>query len=298
MEVVVSSSKPLKLLDAVAQLDAIIADLPASAKPPSVRSTAAAVLRLEQLAAKLGEVAAGFDPVLRPAATFDPGDPQTAARMIALTLVAQQRYPLERVPDFYGSGVYAIYYRSGTKPFQPYAPLAGTDHPIYVGKADPDDPSAKSARYQGKAISGRLREHAGRIKRVSDSLSIEDFDCRFLGVQSGFQSAAETYLINFFMPIWNSDTGICFGMSKHGDSAATRGNGRSPWFTMHPGVRWADDPALADQKSKPEIEADIQRHFQARPPFLDIHAIFDSVVTSLKQLPLPVAAEPVPAEPD
>lgn len=58
-------------------------------------------------------------------------------------------------------------------------------------------------------------------------MNIEDFDCRFLIVQSGFQKSAEDYLINMFRPIWNSETKICFGLGVHGDSSDRRGDKRA-----------------------------------------------------------------------
>jgi hypothetical protein len=285
-------------------LDELVSDLEAllervaQGRPKSARMATKVVAKLERLGVAVEEVAAKFDPILRPAGTFDPSDPKTAARMIALTLVAQNRYPLSRVPVFYGSGVYAIYYTGKARPYPAYSLLAGTDHPIYVGKAEPDDSNAKTGRQQGKALSKRLREHAARIEKVSSTLDVEDFECRFLGVQTGFQNTAEAFLIEFFAPIWNSDTNICFGMSKHGDAADTRGNGRSPWFTLHPGVRWADDPKLLDQKTAAQIHLDIASHLAKRRPYADIHAIFDNLVQSMRQIPLPLAAEPVPPEPD
>ena len=80
--------------------------------------------------------------MLRPDSIFDPSDPNTSGRVVALTLVAQTKHPLAKIPEFYGAGVYAIYYRSD---FGPYAPLKGMNHPIYVGKADPDNQAAKNA---------------------------------------------------------------------------------------------------------------------------------------------------------
>lgn len=32
---------------------------------------------------------------------------------------------------------------------------------------------------------------------------------------------------------------VCYGFGKHGDSAGTRKNERSPWDTIHPGRPWA-----------------------------------------------------------
>jgi Eco29kI restriction endonuclease len=244
------------------------------------RATKRARLALDELTQKLAGYAATLDPVLRPASLFDPTDPRTAGRVVALTMVAQARHSLDNIPEFYGAGVYAIYYRGG---FEAYAPLSATDHPIYVGKADPDNPAAKDAVTQGAKLSARLREHAKSISKATSTLSLADFECRFLIVQTGFQKSAEDYLINFFQPIWNSETKICFGLGKHGDSADTRGNKRSPWDTVHPGRVWADGTA-ENQKAPELIRSQIAAHFQAYPVYADIHHIFDQFMTDMRQL--------------
>ncbi|SFV15415.1 Eco29kI family restriction endonuclease [Pseudoduganella namucuonensis] len=235
---------------------------------------------LEHASSHLSKVAESLDPVLRPDSIFDPADPNTAGRVVALTLVAQERHSLARIPDFYGAGVYAIYYKGD---FAPYAALRGREHPIYVGKADPDNPAAKDAVRQGTKLSARLNEHARSILKARTTLDIEDFECRFLIVQTGFQKSAEDYLINFFKPIWNSETKICFGLGKHGDSSETRVNKRSPWDTMHPGREWADSTA-ENQKPLQLIIDQIDAHLARHPPYADIHEIFDRFMGDMKQL--------------
>lgn len=282
----------------LAELDSIVDKILSEEPGASPRTVKNARHAIEAGAQRLNDAAAKLDPVIRPASIFDPADPTTAGRVVALTLVAQKRYRLARIPLFYGAGVYALYYKGKARRFPAYDPLMGKDHPIYVGKADPADPAAKDAVGQGKELAKRLREHAARIMKVHTTLDIEDFECRFLICQSGFQRSAESYLIDFFKPIWNSDTKICFGMSKHGDSATTRGNGRSPWFTMHPGVKWADDSDLMDQKPKAQIEADIAKHFATHPPRQDIHEIFDLFMSSLQQLAVQEAVQNIPVDAD
>jgi hypothetical protein len=120
-------------------------------------------LGLEQVTSQLRNVTTKLDPILRPESIFDPTDPSTSGRVVALTLVAQTKHPLARIPEFYGAGVYAIYYWGD---FAPYAALKGRDHPIYVGKADPDNQSAKDAVSQGTKLSARLNEHAGSIRKA------------------------------------------------------------------------------------------------------------------------------------
>lgn len=235
---------------------------------------------LGEVSSQLSEVTANLDPILRPDSVFDPSAPDTIGRIIALTMVAQKRHPLSQIPDFYGSGIYAIYY---TGNYDAYGALTGSEHPIYVGKADPNDQTAQDAVAQGVKLSARLREHAKNIDKATSTLALSDFECRFLIVKSGFQSSAERYLIDFFKPIWNSETKICFGLGKHGDSSTTRVNKRSPWDTLHPGRPWADS-ILENQKSEALIRKEIDAHFALNPPYRDSHQIFDHFNEEMRQL--------------
>jgi hypothetical protein len=79
-------------------------------------------------------------------------------------------------------------------------------------------------------------------------------------------------MIQFYKPIWNKEIKVCFGIGKHGDSATTRANKRSPWDTMHPGRKWADR-TKDDQKSRAEIEEDILMHLEVHPPIPDLGAL-------------------------
>lgn len=262
------------------ELAAITDKLSLATPEGNVRNIAKARQVLSGYAERLAEVAAGFDPILRPSSIFDPADPVTAGRIVALTLISQPVHELVSIPNFYGAGIYAIYYKGD---FAPYAKLVGSDHPIYVGKADPASASAKDAIAQGTKLSIRLNEHAKSIGKAVTTLSIEDFKCRFLIVQSGFQKSAEDYLINFFKPIWNSETKICFGLGKHGDSSETRDNKRSPWDTMHPGRAWADKSSK-DQKTREQIVSEINQHLMHYPPYVDVHQLFDSFMEEMRQL--------------
>ena len=272
---------PASALDALlAELHTLTSRMKSLEVPTNPRAAKKIRQGLEQATTQLSEVANGLDPILRPDKIFDPSDPNTAGRMVALTLVAQPRHSLARIPDFYGAGIYAIYYNGE---FPPYASLTRRAHPIYVGKADPDNPSAKDALQQGAKLSARLNEHARNICKAHTTLDINDFECRFLIVQTGFQKSAEDYLINFFQPIWNSETKICFGLGKHGDSADTRGNKRSPWDTMHPGREWANR-TTENQKPLHLIIEQIETHLRTHPPYADIHEIFDHFMEHMRQL--------------
>ena len=100
----------------------------------------AALYEIEQAIKELGLLAQDLDPVKRPENVFDPRDPTIVGLFVGMALVAQERRGLIAVTEpFYGSGVYALYYAGD---FKPYAPISKTEHPIYVGKADPQEPQA------------------------------------------------------------------------------------------------------------------------------------------------------------
>lgn len=205
----------------------------------------------------------GLDPIRLPPVMFDPSNPDVVGRLIGETLIEQNRAPLDSLPKFYGSGVYSLYYNGK---FSAYVPASGTDTPLYVGKADPAFPDARSPVEQGVKLCVRLGEHAKSI-RSATNLDIADFECRYLVVKSAWQSTAETYLIDRFKPVWNNEVGICYGIGKHGDSAETRTNTRSPWDTIHPGRPWATkegnrpNPLTAEQ-----IVECILKHYVENPP--------------------------------
>lgn len=205
-----------------------------------------------------------LDPIKHPGFVFDPSNPSVAARIIGITMVAQPRKPLANIERFYGSGVYALYY---TGDFPAYAGISRKEHPIYVGKADPAEPSSKTAFEQGDSLANRLNDHRKNISKATSTLRIDDFEYRALVLQTGWQAAAENYLIHLFRPIWNSEMKIAYGLGKHGDDPETRANLRSPWNTMHPGRDWASrDPNMKDARPQARIIEDIAKHLEHYPP--------------------------------
>jgi hypothetical protein len=267
--------------------EALIADLlSVSARLPSLndvhdaRAAKKARHDLERVARELHAAAATLDQVKRPASVFDPSNPAIVGRLIAMTLVAQERTTLGGLAPFYGSGVYAIYYKGD---FPPYKGLSAVDHPLYVGKANPAADQARDPVSQGQTLFKRLGEHARSIKKTKN-LKIEAFECRFLIVSSGWQTAAEDYLIRLFRPIWNTEIKIAFGIGKHGDAATTRLNGRSPWDTLHPGRPWAD-ATDKDQKPLPVIISAIESHLTSHPPYKTTEDLFARFMHDMRQLP-------------
>jgi hypothetical protein len=193
------------------------------------------------------------------------GRPDGIARFFAFCFANRPKLPLDKLSQnrHFGSGIYAIYYH-GTS-IAAYSPIATTETPIYVGKADPRDPFAPTPQAQGSALHDRLKEHARSVTRTSN-LMLSDFQYRSAPVQSGMQAAVEAFMIQLFRPIWNKEVRVCYGIGKHGDSHETRRNKRSPWDTMHPGRAWAAQTA-EDQRSHADIEATIAKHLTAHPVF-------------------------------
>lgn len=220
-----------------------------------------------------------LDPIALPTSVFDPSNPKVVGRFIALAMVAQDRHPLPDIPKFYGSGVYAIYYK-GT--FPAYQPISATETPIYVGQAAPAISNARSPIVQGAKLCGRLNDHRKNIGKANNTLDLADFEFRSLVVQSGWETAAEDYLIHLFRPIWNSETNILYGLGKHGDAATTRANKRSPWDTLHPGRAWAA-ATTQDAKSVGEIDAELVKHFAGHPAYPDLESVLASFIEELRQ---------------
>lgn len=233
---------------------------------------------VREVIGELGELLQSIDPISLPTAVFDPSNPKVVGRFVALAMVAQERKPLADLTQAYGSGVYAIYY-SG--PYGAYAPIRGTETPIYVGKSGPQVQGARTPLEQGPKLTGRLKEHRGNISKATATLDVADFFYRALVVQSGLEVAAEEYLIHLFRPIWNKEVGILFGIGKHGDASTTRANKRSPWDTLHEARAWATTQI---GKSPDQIKAEVVAHYLKHPPYVDLQSVLDSFLEELRQV--------------
>ena len=220
---------------------------------------------LEIVVEKLSFISESLDSVRQPKHVFDPTSPKIIGKIVADTLLLQERESLAAVAKqpFYGAGVYTIYYRGK---FAAYKPISGIDHPIYVGKADPAEMHAATAAAQGTRLHTRLKDHERSITNATN-LEIADFDCRYLVVRSAWIETAEHLLINWFQPVWNNEMKVCYGFGKHGDSAGTRKNERSPWDTIHPGRPWATtEQNTPNKRSADDILKDIVAHLSKSLP--------------------------------
>jgi Eco29kI restriction endonuclease len=272
-----------KLEALAAEVKTLSDSLAKGASAPLSSPLAARIRRtLTEAYEKLRQAVEDLDPVKPPEFVFDPSNPNIIGRFIGITLIAQPRRPVAAVRRFYGSGVYAIYYTGG---FHTYAAISKREHPIYVGKADPATAAGKTAFEQGDRLSNRLNDHRKNISKATGTLRLDDFEYRALVVQSGWQDAAERYLIHLFKPVWNSEVGICYGFGKHGDDPTTRANLRSPWDTLHPGRDWAHrDPTMKDAKPRAQIVSQIKKHLKENPPLGSIDEILHRFLEEMRTL--------------
>lgn len=273
---------PSELSKLTAEIRELLAKVPDTAEGMTSHQSRALRAELEHVAGELRQRLAGLDPTRQPDSFFNPSDPSLFGVFAAIALIGQDRVPLASVESarFYGSGVYALYYNGAVPAYQP---IARSEHPIYVGKANPAARGARTPQEQGDRLCDRLNEHRKNIVRAATTLSVADFQCRYLVVQSGFQEQAEAALIHLFHPAWNSETKILYGFGKHGDSAETRGNKRSPWDTMHPGRKWAGNAKLKDASTTQKIEDELSAHFSKYPVVPDLQHVLHELVAQIKK---------------
>ncbi|GAB32947.1 Eco29kI family restriction endonuclease [Gordonia otitidis] len=163
----------------------------------------------------------------------------------------------------YGSGVYALYYLGKRLPFPSYDPIAesaGTETPIYVGKSAPPD-GAMTVVEQEYALYERLTtKHRSSIRDVSN-LDVADFECRYIVVGTGWESATELELIRYFRPLWNKGNGFepIHGFGGNDQGGGREGGAISEWDTLHPGrERKSKEP---NEKSVDDLLSQVDRHF-------------------------------------
>ena len=126
----------------------------------------------------------------------------------ALDFIDNTPIPLPPEFQFYGVGVYALYYSGDFSFYKDLAQKQGTSstRPIYVGKAVP--PGWRTARINvstSSSLYNRLREHARSIKQVKN-LKIQDFKCKFMiliNVENDLIVPVEAELIRKYRPLEN-----------------------------------------------------------------------------------------------
>ncbi|GAA2434901.1 hypothetical protein GCM10010433_39580 [Streptomyces pulveraceus] len=185
---------------------------------------------------------------------YDPLRRENLGRSVLWALVSSKPVPLGEVPDFRGSGIYALYYAG---PNKLYARISSTkcEIPIYVGKADPEG-SRKGqnvgAAWEGTKLRDRLRQHARKIDKALD-LDLSDFSARYLPADDLFTPMAERLMISDLQPVWNV---VLEGFGVNRQGAGREGKQLRPkWHEVHRGIDWADGMPAQPGGPKPLQEA-------------------------------------------
>lgn len=195
---------------------------------------------------------------------FDPLNRLNLGRSLETALLARFQTPLSEVPPFWGSGIYALYFR-GPSSHSLYGRLAESPSPIYVGRAVPRGArkglmEAEGDRYS-KALWARLDEHRDSIEQVGD-LEVAEFRCRWLVADMLFVPMAESLMIQTYRPLWNV---LIDGFGNHDPGSGRYDQERAPWDTLHEGRYWA--PRLAEPShTAAELRGRITAHLAQHPP--------------------------------
>jgi len=194
---------------------------------------------------------------LRPT-PYNPLEKKELARSVEAALLDTQSQRLDGVPEFFGAGIYVLYYDG---PHDLYQPIAGSATPIYVGKAVPR--GARTARTDasvvGKELWGRIDEHRESVTWAVD-LDPADFYVRYLVTDELFIPLAERLMIRSFTPVWNR---VVDGFGNH-DPGAGRYNQRvSSWDTLHAGRPWVPRLQSPCKYTLEEIVARVKAHFMS-----------------------------------
>ncbi len=198
---------------------------------------------------------------------YDPLNRVSLGRSVESALMARPLTPLDKVPPFWGSGIYSLYAGAGADTAGLYAPLVGTPAPVYVGQA-----RARGARKgleiadipeRSRALWSRVDEHRASVEQAAD-LDVQVFLVRWLVSDELFVPMAEALMINTYLPVWNRVVG---GFGNHDPGAGRRQQARSQWDTLHPGRSWA--VALVESvHARPDLARLVTDHLKAHPPQL------------------------------
>lgn len=194
---------------------------------------------------------------------FNPLDKKNLGASVAEALVSQPVHALGSLKSFMGTGIYAIYYHGN---FEAYGVISEPNKknkaepviPIYVGKAVPQ--GARKGKVmvdptRSKALFSRLTEHAESVQ-ATNTLSIDDFSCRYLVVDEIWIPLGESLMITKFSPLWNL---FVEGFGNH-DPGKGRYEGLRPrWDLIHPGRGWAEK-CKARPETPEEVLRDIRTH--------------------------------------
>ena len=189
---------------------------------------------------------------------FNPLDKYNLAKSIANEIFSRPAIPLLNLQQFFGAGIYALYYKGN---FPLYANIAKSNEkefssPIYAGKAVPEGARKGGMGLEtpsGTFLFRRLMEHKKPIE-AAKNLDIADFYCRYLIVDDIWIPLGESLLIEISRPLWNY---ALDGFGNHDPGKGRYNQQKSSWDTLHPGREWAEK--LQTGKSLAEVQSIVKK---------------------------------------
>jgi hypothetical protein len=160
-------------------------------------------------------------------------------------------------PDrFNGSGLYALYYRG---PFPLYAPVSGTDAPVYAGKASERSTRIGAVGAEGRKLWNRINKHSQSI-RQTENLRLED-SCRYLITSDVWVVLGEQGLLSTYGPLWNV---VLDGFGNNDPGAGRYDQAVSSWDTLHPGRPWVGKLNNANPRGLEGVQESVREALQRR----------------------------------
>lgn len=161
--------------------------------------------------------------------SYDPMDTESITSAICRRLEEQPLVPMRTdLPTFFGSGLYAIYYRGGSDPL--YTPLTPHMIPVYAGQALSHNSATGTAAKSENPLCLRVRGHARSI--AGGGLALEDFGVRLLLMPDVHADLGENGLRVGYKPAWNA---VLTGFGSNEQGSKTRRSARTKWDTVHTG---------------------------------------------------------------
>lgn len=174
--------------------------------------------------------------------SYNPLDYASLSESLAHELMNSELMPLADIEEFYGDGVYALFYCGN---FPAYAELSDINldipgsFPIYIGKASPKtltgnelDASVVDTPAAGMRLFKRVANDHRRSIEAAINLDVTEFYCRMLVLNAVWVPLTESALIGKYVPIWNS---IVPGFGNHAPGAGRVAGRISKWDVLHPG---------------------------------------------------------------
>lgn len=196
---------------------------------------------------------------------YNPLEITNLGESIARVMLSSTPTPLQDVGSFRGAGIYALYY-TGSLPMYRLLSEANQegrfDQPIYVGKAVPE--GARTGISVGTSattttLSSRIRQHRNSVSAAAN-LRTEDFQARWLVVESIWIPLGESLLISRFAPVWN---GVVGGFGSNAAGVGRLAGMRSRWDSLHPGRAHADSLGQRTETAD-EIALDVEEYLRQR----------------------------------